>query len=558
MLKTVQELLKSGLDGQLREGDTLGVWTYNATLYAGRLPLQRWSPAQQKAITSRVVSFLKSQKLELLPVLDTVLPALDSVIRNSQQITVILVTAGDGAIQGTPCDHQINAFWDIGREKQQKAKMPFVVVFRAWEGVIKDCSLTLAPDPVKIPALSPQPQITATPPAPLLAGTVPRPETPAPQTQDLSAKKPKPLQPPKAEEASVIRPPSLTTAATNEPPAAQASLGEAAPVAKVEAGRVEPSRAKPEASLPPSTPATSASISIKPEQTKSTPPISEAATIEPKLTPPPASNASPPPPLTAAAAQTTNATAATTTRSETSKTLSENQVSIPNAQPMAQPTPSAPKAEQANAAEVKPAQSRPVQTTAASLPPPPSLPPAKAIEAPKLAFGPKPTFEPAAASPSKNATPLPAPTALPDAHTTTGPPTAVANPRSSPSVAAAPAAPLAPNAASLASTKKPDPVPTTALTSTSRPVQTVGETNVATTPASAPSGAPAPPQVPAPCVQTATATAAQSFLSQTTTWLAGGLLAGAASAFAWLAMRRSRPVPQGSLITRSLDRGKKP
>ena len=77
MLKAVQDLLKSGMAGQMREGDTLGVWTYDADLSAGRLPLQRWSPGAQKAITSRSVAFLKGQKCELLPVLESVLPALD-------------------------------------------------------------------------------------------------------------------------------------------------------------------------------------------------------------------------------------------------------------------------------------------------------------------------------------------------------------------------------------------------------------------------------------------------------------------------------------------------
>jgi hypothetical protein len=115
MLKTIQDLLKSNMGGQMREGDTLGVWTYNAQLFAGQLPLQRWSVSQQKAITSRLDGFLKSQKSEMLPMLDQVFPALDGVIRNSQLITVVLVTAGDGAMQGTPFDHQINEFWDRGR-----------------------------------------------------------------------------------------------------------------------------------------------------------------------------------------------------------------------------------------------------------------------------------------------------------------------------------------------------------------------------------------------------------------------------------------------------------
>src|SRR5262249_36925396 len=42
-IKTVTSLLYSGFSHQIKQGDTLGIWTYNQQLYAGRIPLQRWS-----------------------------------------------------------------------------------------------------------------------------------------------------------------------------------------------------------------------------------------------------------------------------------------------------------------------------------------------------------------------------------------------------------------------------------------------------------------------------------------------------------------------------------
>ncbi len=48
VLKAVEELLMSDLNGQLRRGDTLGLWTFNKDLYAGRFPLQTWSPEGKK------------------------------------------------------------------------------------------------------------------------------------------------------------------------------------------------------------------------------------------------------------------------------------------------------------------------------------------------------------------------------------------------------------------------------------------------------------------------------------------------------------------------------
>src|SRR5882724_1036018 len=43
-LDAVRTLLASGMGGQMRRGDTLGVWTFNDQLYAGSFPLQTVSP----------------------------------------------------------------------------------------------------------------------------------------------------------------------------------------------------------------------------------------------------------------------------------------------------------------------------------------------------------------------------------------------------------------------------------------------------------------------------------------------------------------------------------
>ena len=57
----LERLLLSGMNGQLREGDTIGVWTYNEDLYTGNFPLQHWKPELQQNITTEVTAFVKRQ-----------------------------------------------------------------------------------------------------------------------------------------------------------------------------------------------------------------------------------------------------------------------------------------------------------------------------------------------------------------------------------------------------------------------------------------------------------------------------------------------------------------
>src|SRR5438094_8071016 len=100
-LRAVQQLLNSGMGGQLRRGDTLGVWTYNDTLFAGKFRLQLWSPETHASTVANVVGFLQQQTYEKNGRLEKVLPALDRVIKDSPFLTIILVSGGEQEIHGT-------------------------------------------------------------------------------------------------------------------------------------------------------------------------------------------------------------------------------------------------------------------------------------------------------------------------------------------------------------------------------------------------------------------------------------------------------------------------
>ena len=159
VLKAVQGLLVSGMNGQLRRSDTLGVWTFNEDLYSGQFPLQQWSPETAGAITARALTFLKGQKYAKQPRLDKVLPALNRVVADSDLITVILITAGTENIQGTSFDDKINETYRLWRAEQLKARMPFLTVLRARGGHITECSVHPAPWRVELPPLPPEPHV---------------------------------------------------------------------------------------------------------------------------------------------------------------------------------------------------------------------------------------------------------------------------------------------------------------------------------------------------------------------------------------------------------------
>ena len=153
VFKTVEEMMKSGMGGQLRSGDTVGIWTFNDDLHAGQFPLQRWSSETAEAVTARALQFVQGQKFERPASLGKVLPALEDLVRNSEFITVIFISTGEERIEGTPFDNSINQTYEKWRSEQQKTQMPFVTVLRARRGKMTHYSLSPVPWPIQMPPL---------------------------------------------------------------------------------------------------------------------------------------------------------------------------------------------------------------------------------------------------------------------------------------------------------------------------------------------------------------------------------------------------------------------
>lgn len=163
---TVLDVLGTQLKGQVKQGDSLGLWLFNESLSTGKFPLQKWGAANQEKVATSVVEFLGKQKFEKQAAPDKMMPTLHRVITNSELITVLILSSGDADLHGTPYDNQINASYRQWREQQQKKKMPFVTLLRGEKGVLTHYSVTPAPWPLEVPALPPEPVAQAKPEPP--------------------------------------------------------------------------------------------------------------------------------------------------------------------------------------------------------------------------------------------------------------------------------------------------------------------------------------------------------------------------------------------------------
>lgn len=149
--KLVVETISSGLGGDMRSGDTVGMWTFNKELNAGQFPLQRWTKASRQRVALAMVQFLQQQRFEKSARPAAIYETLTNIVALSERITVIIISSGNEAIKGTPFDESIALNFSKNADAQRKAKMPFVTILRAFQGKFTSFSVNMAPWPIELP-----------------------------------------------------------------------------------------------------------------------------------------------------------------------------------------------------------------------------------------------------------------------------------------------------------------------------------------------------------------------------------------------------------------------
>jgi hypothetical protein len=175
--KVVGDLLVSGLNGQLRPGDTIGLWTFSEDLNAGSFPLQLWTPQTRQRIAVGVVEFLRRQPYEKPAQLEKALVPMMRVVKDSDKITVLLISNGDDKVSGTPFDSEINESYKLNSSEQRKLRQPFVTVLRARKGEFIGWNVSMPPWPVEFPEFPPEPRVVKSP----VSQEKPKSEEPKPE-----------------------------------------------------------------------------------------------------------------------------------------------------------------------------------------------------------------------------------------------------------------------------------------------------------------------------------------------------------------------------------------
>jgi len=139
---TVYDMIYSGLGGQTRRGDSMGVWAFNEHTYPQPFPPLDWSLERRENLAAQAYEFLKTRRFEKRSQPDLLLKDLAPLIKGSRRLTVFILSNGAQPIQGTPYDDLVNAVYRERGPTLRRAGKPVITVLTATDGKIVAWAVT--------------------------------------------------------------------------------------------------------------------------------------------------------------------------------------------------------------------------------------------------------------------------------------------------------------------------------------------------------------------------------------------------------------------------------
>jgi hypothetical protein len=174
----MNQLLATAMNGQLHDGDSIGVWTFDQTVHAGQFPLLQWSSDSAHDIADNINKFIRDQHYSGTTSFAALKSLVGRVTQNSPRLTIIIFSDGEDNIRWTPYDNGINQIFQERNLEEKKDRQPFIVLIRSQLGKFTGCTMNIPPGMLNFPdfpPLPPPPQPVVTQPAP-----APAPPPPAP------------------------------------------------------------------------------------------------------------------------------------------------------------------------------------------------------------------------------------------------------------------------------------------------------------------------------------------------------------------------------------------
>ncbi len=154
--QTVASLIYGGFQGQLKPGEMFNVWLFNQQVYTNRFAPMTWQPGARQALADNTLALLKILKYEKEAKMSVVWRDVLQAARNTEMVTVFLITANDQPFMGTPFDVVLNQLTKDHIKELRRAKKPLLATLVAVRGQFVAYTIGMAGNPIDFASLDRQ------------------------------------------------------------------------------------------------------------------------------------------------------------------------------------------------------------------------------------------------------------------------------------------------------------------------------------------------------------------------------------------------------------------
>ena len=321
-LGSVQGLVSSGFQDQIRPGEKFAVWTFNDEIDSGSFTAV-WDHKRADFVAREASLFAGAYGHKARSNFDLLLSELGHLPALTTNVLVVLFTDGAERIYGTPFDGRINTAFEKEGLSLRTAARPFVVAFTIQEGRFTQPMIFSGRGPLRLPTL-PRPAPATPPPA---------------QTLAAQPKKPGPVALPPPEPGFKVErfkqtQPTPAPVVLNFPPGADVTQNDTpAPLAL----QPKPAAAAPKITAPKTTPAPAPTQLAQAQTTPAKPAPAPAPAKTISSNPPPAQQNSPDQQKTAPVAVATTTTGTPTPPTQKPPAATPSHLTAANPTPQSTP-----------------------------------------------------------------------------------------------------------------------------------------------------------------------------------------------------------------------------
>jgi len=149
--RIVFDLAFTGVEGYMRTGDTMGMWTFNDEIGAGKFPMQVWDGQNPVDTASRAAMFVRDQEYKGENSIEELMIQLAAVMRAAKDVNIFIFSDGDTPMQGTPFDREINAVYSKRGKERKSARKPFVTTLVVRGGQVASAFVVLGGESIQLP-----------------------------------------------------------------------------------------------------------------------------------------------------------------------------------------------------------------------------------------------------------------------------------------------------------------------------------------------------------------------------------------------------------------------